>query len=48
VNFDSKRKETEKLDKAEEELNTSGQSAVSITDPEARFMKKHKAEYEVP
>ena len=26
----------EKLDKAEEELNRSGQSAVSITDPEAR------------
>jgi len=33
----------EKLDKAEEELNKSGQSSVSITDPEARFMKNKKA-----
>ena len=34
----------EKLDKAEEELNRSGQSAVSITDPEARFMKNKRSE----
>jgi hypothetical protein len=27
-----------KLDKAEEELTKSGQGAVSITDPESRFM----------
>ena len=33
-----------KLDKAEKELNRSGQSAVSITDPEARFMKNKKSE----
>lgn len=38
---------TEKLDKAEEELNTSGQSAVSITDPEARFMKNKKERIEL-
>ncbi|RJS86415.1 transposase [Methanophagales archaeon] len=37
----------EKLDKAEEELNTSGQSAVSITDPEARFMKNKKERIEL-
>jgi transposase len=37
----------EKLDKAEEELNKSGQSAVSITDPEARFMKNKKGRIEV-
>ena len=37
----------EKLDKAEEELNRSGQSAVSITDPEARFMKNKKERIEL-
>jgi len=37
----------EKLDKAEEELNTSDQSAVSITDPEARFMKNKKERIEL-
>nr|QNO50839.1 hypothetical protein CMPLHDHG_00004 [Methanosarcinales archaeon ANME-1 ERB6] len=37
----------EKLDKAEEELNKSGQSAVSITDPEARFMKNKKERIEL-
>lgn len=37
----------EKLDKAEEELNKSGQSAVSITDPEARFMKNKKGRIEL-
>ncbi len=37
----------EKLDKAEEELNESGQSAVSITDPEARFMKNKKERIEL-
>ena len=36
----------EKLDKAEEELDKSGQSAVSITDPEARFMKNKKGRIE--
>jgi len=34
-----KEKILEKLDKAEEELKKSEQSAVSLTDPEARFMK---------
>ena len=37
----------EKLDNAEEELNKSGQSAVSITDPEARFMKSKKERIEL-
>ena len=37
----------EKLDKADEELNRSGQSAVSITDPEARFMKNKKKRIEL-
>ncbi|MCW3138056.1 MAG: transposase, partial [Methanophagales archaeon] len=37
----------EKLDKAEKELNRSGQSAVSITDPEARFMKNKKERIEL-
>jgi transposase len=37
----------EKLDKAEEELNKSGQSSVSITDPEARFMKNKKERIEL-
>ena len=37
----------EKLDRAEEELNRSGQSAVSITDPEARFMKNKKERIEL-
>ena len=32
----------EKLKKVEEELNKSGQKAVSLTDPEARFMKNKK------
>ena len=37
----------EKLDRAEEELNRSGQSAVSITDPEAKFMKNKKERSEL-
>ena len=37
----------ERLDKAEKELNRSGQSAVSITDPEARFMKNKKERIEL-
>ncbi|NQE45495.1 hypothetical protein C5S31_05685, partial [ANME-1 cluster archaeon GoMg2] len=37
----------EKLDKAEEELNTSGQSAVSLTDHEARFMDNKKKRIEL-
>jgi transposase len=37
----------EKLDKAEEELNTSGQGAVSITDPESRFMQNKKGRKEL-
>jgi hypothetical protein len=32
----------EKLDKAKEELNKSDQGAVSITDPESRFMQNKK------
>lgn len=36
-----------KLDKAEEELTKSGQGAVSITDPESRFMKNKKKHTEL-
>jgi hypothetical protein len=32
----------QKLDKAEEELNKSGQGVVSVTYPEARFMENKK------
>jgi transposase len=42
-----KEKVIEKLDKAEEELNTSGQGAVSITDPESRFMQNKKGRKEL-
>ncbi|PXF53041.1 MAG: IS5/IS1182 family transposase, partial [Candidatus Methanophagaceae archaeon] len=42
-----KKEVMEKLDKAEKELNRSGQSAVSITDPEARFMKNKKERIEL-
>ncbi|NQE45025.1 hypothetical protein C5S31_03245, partial [ANME-1 cluster archaeon GoMg2] len=42
-----KEKVMEKLDKAEEELNTSGQSAVSLTDHEARFMDNKKKRIEL-
>jgi len=37
----------EKLKKAEEELNKSGQNAVSLTDPEALFMEKKKERIEL-
>lgn len=37
----------EKLKKAEEELKKSGQKAVSLTDPEARFMKNRKERIEL-
>ncbi len=37
----------EKLKKAEEELKRSGQKAVSLTDPEARFMKNKKERIEL-
>jgi len=37
----------EKLKKAEEELKKSGQKAVSLTDPEARFMKNKKERIEL-
>ena len=36
-----------KLDKAEEELTKSGQGAVSITDPESRFMENKKKRKEL-
>ena len=36
-----------KLDKAEEELNNGGQKAVSITDPESRFMENKKKRKEL-
>ena len=42
-----KEKVMEKLDKAEEEINKSGQSAISITDPEARFMMNKKERIEL-
>jgi len=37
----------EKLDKADEELKKSGQGAVSLTDPEARFMENKKKRKEL-
>jgi transposase len=42
-----KEKVMEKLDKAEEELTKSGQGAVSITDPESRFMENKKKRIEL-
>ena len=46
---DALRKEQieEKLKKAEEELKKSGQKAVSLTDPEARFMENKKERIEL-
>nr|QNO56215.1 hypothetical protein FDFOPPHA_00040 [Methanosarcinales archaeon ANME-1 ERB7] len=44
---DDKAKIMEKLDKAEEELTRSGQGAVSITDPESRFMENKKKRKEL-
>ena len=44
---DDKAKIMEKLDKAEEELTKSGQGAVSITDPESRFMENKKKRKEL-
>ncbi len=47
---DEKQKEKieEKVNKAEEELKESGQSAVSLTDPESRFMENKKKRKELP
>jgi transposase len=42
-----KEKVMKKLDKAEEELTKSGQVAVSITDPESRFMENKKKRIEL-
>ena len=42
-----KEKVKKKLDKAEEELNNGGQKAVSITDPESRFMENKKKRKEL-
>jgi transposase len=42
-----KEKMVEKLDKAEEELKKSGQKAVSLSDPEARFMENKKNRIEL-
>jgi len=43
---EQKEKLEEELDRAEEQLQQSGQKAVSITDPEARFMKNKKQRIE--
>lgn len=42
-----KKKIEEKIDKAEVEIKKSGQKAVSITDPESRFMMNKKKRYEL-
>jgi len=44
---DDKEKIMKKLDKAEGELTKSGQGAVSITDPESRFMENKKKRKEL-
>jgi len=44
---EQKEKLEEELDRAEEQLQQSGQKAVSITDPESRFMKNKKQRIEL-